>query len=96
MDTHARFVVFQVIAAFSVTCRSMEIGALVSVGANARGFVVFGTIDISTVIESPISLSSNWTSTSLVLKMPMKTGKGSMLLTLVLQKKRTLVHTKLF
>ena len=27
MDTHARFVVFQVIAAFSVTCRSMEIGA---------------------------------------------------------------------
>ena len=72
-----------------------KIDLLVSFTAKARGFVVFGTIDISTVIESTIT-PSNWSTASLVLKMPMKTGERSMLLTLMLQKKRTLIHTKLF
>jgi len=95
MDTHARFIIFQMIAAFCVTCRPVKIGALVSFTAKARGFVIFGTIDISTVIESTIT-PSNWSTASLVLKMPMKTGERSMLLTLMLQKERTLIHTKLF
>ena len=73
----------------------MKNDLLVSVWANSRRFIIFGTIDISTVIESTVS-SSNWSATSLILKMPMKTGKRSMLLTLMLQKQWTLVHTKLF
>ena len=72
-----------------------KIDLLVSFTAKARGFVIFGTIDISTVIESTIA-PSNWSTASLVLKMPMKTGERSMLLTLMLQKERTLIHTKLF
>ena len=30
MDTHARFIIFQMIAAFCVTCRPVEIGAPVN------------------------------------------------------------------
>ena len=59
-------------------------GLLVSVGANARCFVVFRTIHICTVIECAIP-SSDGPTTSLILKMPMKTRERSMLLTLVLQ-----------
>ena len=36
MDTHARFVVFQMIATFCVTCRSMEIGAPAKIQTKVR------------------------------------------------------------
>jgi len=74
----------------------MKIRALVSVSAtNSRRLVVFGAVDISTVMKGAI-LSSNRSTSPLILKMPMKTGERAMLLTLVLQKQRTLVHAKFF
>ena len=68
---------------------------LVSLGTNSRRLVVFGAVDISTVMKGAI-LSSNRSTSPLILKMPMKTGERAMLLTLVLQKQRTLVHAKFF
>lgn len=68
---------------------------LVSIGAYASGLVVLGAVDIGTVIEGTVS-SSHWSASSLVLKVPVKAGEGSMLLTFVLEKEGTLFHSELF
>jgi len=81
------------VSPFGVTGRAMKIGALVSIGTNSRRLVVFRAIDISTVVKGAI-LSPKRSTSSLILKMPMKTGERAVLLTLVLQKQRTLVHAK--
>merc|ERR1719461_1603729 len=48
------------------------------------------------LLNGNFSESSHWTTSPLILKMPMKTGERAMLLTLVLQKQRALVHVKFF
>ena len=73
----------------------MKKNLLVAVVTNSRRLVVFGAVDIGTVMKGAI-LSSHWTTSPLILKMPMKTGERAMLLTLVLQKQRALVHAKFF
>ena len=73
----------------------MKKNLLVAVVTNSRRLVVFGAVDIGTVMKGAI-WSSHWTTSPLILKMPMKTGERAMLLTLVLQKQRALVHAKFF
>lgn len=68
---------------------------LVSVGTEAGGLVVFGAVDVGAVVERAVPPAER-PPTSLVLEMPMETSEGPMLLTLVLQKQRALLHSELF
>lgn len=68
--------------------------SLVAILANPRSFIIFSTIIISTIIEWPVSFS-NRSSSSLIIKMPMKTCKRPMLCTFMLQEWWTLFDSEL-
>lgn len=58
---------------------------LISVGAEAGGFIIFFTIDICRVVELLIP-SQKGSPALLILEMPVEACEGSVLLTLMLQK----------
>lgn len=68
--------------------------SLIAFGTDARGLVVFGAIIIRAVVEGTVALPHG-PPTPLVLKMPIETDKWSVLITLVLQERRALLHAKL-
>lgn len=68
--------------------------SLVAILTNPWSLIIFGTIIISAVIERSISFS-NRSSSSLIIKMPMKTCKRPMLCTFMLQEWWTLFNSKL-
>ncbi len=70
-----------------------EENLLVSFRTHARCLIKLGAINIRTIAEGSISFSHR-PSSSLVQKVPVKTCEGPMLLTLVLQKQRTLLRSK--
>lgn len=63
----------------------LDAHSLVTIRTNASSFIIFCTIIISTVIKCSISFS-NWTSTTLIHKMPIEANEWSVLITFVLQK----------
>ncbi len=67
--------------------------SLVSVRAEPRGFVVLAAVDVGAVGEGAVPPPHGTTST-LVLEVPVEAREGTMLLALVLQEQRTLLHTK--
>lgn len=67
---------------------------LIPVLTDSWSLIIFCTIIVSTVIEWSISFS-NRSSSSLVIKMPMKTCKWPMLCTLMLKKRWALLHSEL-
>lgn len=69
--------------------------SLVSIGTDARCFVIFSAIIVRAIIKRAISASDRSPS-SLVHEMPMETGERSMLCTFVLQEERALLDAKLF
>lgn len=68
--------------------------SLIAFGTDTRGLVVFGAIIIRAIVESTVAFPHG-PPTPLVLKMPIETDKWSVLITLVLQERRALLHAKL-
>lgn len=68
---------------------------LIAIRADSRRVIIFCTIIVRTVIEGAVTLSDR-ASSSLVLKMPIKTDEGTMLVAFMLQKRLTLFDTELF
>lgn len=68
---------------------------LISVLTEPGGLVVLGAVDVGAVVEGAIP-STDGTSSSLVLEMPVEAGEGSVLLALVLKKEGTLFDSKFF
>ena len=77
------------------TRKTQEGLLLIAIFADAGCFVVFCTVIIWTVIESAVLLS-DWPSSTLVLKVPVKAGKRLVLGTLMLNEQWTLLYAKLF
>lgn len=67
---------------------------LISVWALASRFFIFCAVNIRTIIKSAVTFF-NWTTTTLIKKMPMKTAKRAMLCTLMLKEQGTLLSAKL-
>lgn len=67
---------------------------LISIGANACSLVVLRAVHVRAVVKGSVS-PSNGSPTSLVEKMPMKAGKGSVLSALVLEEQRALLCPEL-
>lgn len=68
---------------------------LVSIRAFSFRFIIFCAIIICRIIKCSIT-SPYWTSSSLIIKMPIKTDKWLMLVAFMLQKRKTLIDTKFF
>lgn len=68
--------------------------SLISIGAGSRALVVFGAVDVRTVVERAVS-APNRTAAALVEEMPVKAGKGAVLRALVLHKERALLRAEL-
>lgn len=68
---------------------------LITIWANTSGFIILGTINIWTVIETTVTFFY-WSTSALVEKMPMEASERAVLCALVLHKKGTLLSTKLF
>lgn len=68
---------------------------LIAIRADSRRVIIFCTIIVRTVIEGAVTLSDR-ASSSLVLKMPIKTDEGTMLVAFMLQKRLTLFDAELF
>ena len=58
---------------------------LVSIRTYSSSFIIFGTVNIRAVVKRPFP-PSNWSSSTLVKKMPMETRKGTVLCAFMLQK----------
>ena len=69
--------------------------SLVSVGADASGLVILLAVDVGTVVESAVA-PAHWPPALLVLEVPVEAGEGAVLLALVLQEQRALLHAELF
>lgn len=67
---------------------------LISIRAYACCFIVFCTIAIRTIVETTISFSYR-TSSSLIIKMPMKACEWPMISAFVLEKLCTLLYSEL-
>lgn len=67
---------------------------LVSVRAQPGCLVILLAVDVCTIVEGLIA-PPHRPSSLLILEMPVEAGKGPVLLALVLQEQRTLVHTEL-
>lgn len=68
---------------------------LVTIWTNSGGFIVFCAIVVGTIVKSAIS-PPHRPPTSLILKVPIEADERPMLIAFVLQKIRTLFHSKLF
>ncbi len=68
--------------------------SLVSVRADARGLVVLGAVRVGGVVERAVPAPGRAT-TALVLEVPVEASEGAVLLALVLQEQRALVHAEL-
>ena len=93
MDANGSLVVSQVISLFSVARIAMHVRTVVVVGTHARLFVIFLAVDVRIVVERAVA-SSNRSTTSLILKVPVEARVGSMLSAFVLQEERTLIDAK--
>lgn len=67
---------------------------LVSIGTGTSSLVIFGAIEIRTVVEGPIS-SANGSPPSLVQKVPVETGERPVLCTFMLHEQRALLSSEL-
>jgi hypothetical protein len=67
---------------------------LVSIGTDARRLVILLAVDVRTVIKGAIS-PPHRAAPLLILEVPIEAGEGAMLLALVLQKQRALLHPEL-
>ena len=67
---------------------------LVSIGTYSSSFIKFVTVDVRVIIKCSV-LAFNGPTPFLVLEMPVKTCEGTVLLTFVLKKLRTLLNSEL-
>ena len=67
---------------------------LVSIGTYSSSFIKFVTVDVRVIIKCSV-LAFNGPTPFLVLEMPVKTCEGTVLLTFVLKKLRTLLDSEL-
>ena len=67
---------------------------LFSVAADAGGLVVLGAVDVGAVGEGAV-VAAVRPAAPLVLEVPVEAGEGAVLLALVLQEQRALLHPKL-
>ncbi len=68
--------------------------SLVPLRADARGLVVLWAVGVRRVVERPVA-PAQWPPPPLVLEVPVEAGEGAVLLALVLQEQRALVHAEL-
>ena len=67
---------------------------LISDGTDTGGLIILFTIIVGTVVESAVA-PAHWPATLLVLEVPVEAGEGPVLLALVLQEQRALLHSEL-
>lgn len=94
MDAGACLVIAEVVLALRVTGGPVQIGTVVSIGADACGLVVLRAVHVGTVIECAVS-PPNRSPPPLVEKMPVEARKGSVLRALVLKEQRALLCPEL-
>ena len=68
--------------------------SLVSVGTDAGGLVILLAIDVGAVVEGAVA-PAHGAPPLLVLEVPVEAGEGAVLLALVLQEQRALLHAEL-
>lgn len=93
IDTRACLVVAKMVAPLSVSSCPMEIGTFISIRTYPRRLVIEGTVDVWTVVESAVSAFDGAPS-ALVCKVPLEASERPMLVTLVLEKSSTLLHSE--
>ena len=72
----------------------MKVYSLISVRTQSRCLVVLLAVDVCAVVERLVP-PPHWPSSFLILEVPVEAGERSVLLALVLQEQRTLIHTEL-
>ena len=72
----------------------MKVYSLISVRTRSRCLVVLLAVDVCAVVERLVP-PPHWPSSFLILEVPVEAGERSVLLALVLQEQRTLIHTEL-
>lgn len=93
MNTHACFVIAQVIASLCIASGAMKEWTLVSIWAYAGGLVVFGAIIIGAIVEGAVPLSHR-SAPPLVHKVPVEARERSVLCAFALYKEGTLFDAK--
>ena len=71
----------------------MSRGLLISIRTYPRRLIIEGTVDVWTVVESAVSAFDGAPS-ALVCKVPLEASERPMLVTLVLEKSSTLLHSE--
>ena len=71
----------------------MSRGLLISIRTYPRRLIIEGTVDVWTVVESAVSAFDGAPS-ALVRKVPLEASERPMLVTLVLEKSSTLLHSE--
>lgn len=64
----------------------MKCNSLITIRTKASGFIIFGTVNISRIIEHSIANLFHRSPSPLIVKVPIETGKWFMLSTFVLKK----------
>ena len=72
----------------------MKVYSLISVRTQSGCLVVLLAVDVCAVVERLVP-PPHWPSSFLILEVPVEAGEGAVLLALVLQEQRALLHPKL-
>ena len=93
LDACGRLVVPQVVALLCVASVPVNEGTLVTVGANARLFVVLVAVGVRVIVEEAVAFAERPAAT-LVLEVPVEACVGPVLGAFVLEKEGTLFDTE--